>query len=1284
MSGIVSGLVSFAGSTAVYVGFAYIGAKTARVARDMFSKGACNLWNWMAGSPTSKSTLSRLNPVRWINNAYLATKKEVCEGLQHSSWQKASEASVALLQSTQHSKQLLTCWNSLSPQAKNLIKSLPLQYLTDFLLISTISKTQEVVSIVIPLAKWATPTLLISLFKKPISRATSVISWLNPVASNILLGTGVPLLVRTPWTEIQNVVHLPNNTGDSYQALFSQTTNALDVLRKNNDLGWGVRFRSQTPLKAIHPPRPEPLSQRTPVPKALLPPPKIEEPPSSPLKPSEVLGAPPKQEEDPKTKTNEEFKKLVEQTQIFSALYFLHTSVLGYKMKSNQQYMEIVNEVIASKATEKPIDLWEAYRKSPLGADLGLFWLIMARIVYWIFYSSGLISRGIETFMTNIFTHVRSNLADPNKAKQAVTKLLENIELFFKAYEKEGLRPMGSLNLDAGHPNQKRAESMYGLNFDALCREFSNTLIDQFLPHAEFHPEYKTLNFLFGWLFDLFTRRMVRSSFPSVIDSLVNQGLNNVGPGKLPFQIAMAKSLANQLKYLKELYEKGGESDSGDPTPINSPIADAALIKKATEEFISVLDAMTPQGPRASKDFLEHFIDIRKKAREGVKDGVVEAIKFLLHYFIESTEAKEKLFVNLFGNANQLFVCAPDKTEDKLRKELEDSMETLFSSARDLFTQLIKAPVERAAKGTKKSQAERLLEQAYLNQTISAREHLTTLQATLKAVRQKIAEGGESYEAILSSWATISSHYDSMLGHVPHEAGLGNFPIDLQNHWAAEMTDFYGKLAPLAPLPSTLADTYLKYRRANELVVSLKCISEALDRYKQATVYGNAVPQQDGKIPKNAPRIRNWDRLTGSDQLERFAREFLPQVQKWQQEMPPHLPTANTPEELKSFRREMEIVTSLASKTHDALKQLKHIGNLNDFKTSLQAAAQLAAQTHKAMEALKKQSAGEDLRKFEDPLKEAGTLSLKLTKILESLKNHRTLADFIGSIQALENALLLSLQINQKLSPLKDDITIADLANPISMIANLKNPQLLETPGDLRRHLNVLETITAETLNQHKILKQLKVLYNEDTGTGRLFALQTALQTDPSRVSEASQNVEKVLDDLRFLAQIPSLKAACQKMISTEGSIDAWEQTKAILASALIGPTKAAIGQAERNIQVLLANLERITQVQKNHHQGSQDIYRNNLEENLAIFEDTVAEGIAWIDTFEPKSILYPFQLPLISSKYSPVEYALGKIQKLTMTLIMEMFAPAHRILTSDILWRASSRLTMHEVSLKA
>jgi len=481
-----------------------------------------------------------------------------------------------------------------------------------------------------------------------------------------------------------------------------------------------------------------------------------------------------------KEKTDRELDVFVQKASMFAIINLMDETIDG------SQALEILNEVSPEKSV---LDVYlEKY-----GKKRSFLQKIQVRWRYSFYFRCNFVPNTLNTFMQAFLGIMRSNLVQKDGGKNLTTLIntalsetssfldfyLQGIENYEKGTDLQGARDTHIA---------KELSKKFGLSEAEVCRKFSFTAVQEFLPRVHFFLGWKNsswalvriigdcLDYTLGIVLNSILKKKLKNTLPSVLQNLVKTSVDATQPQNLPFVIAITQGILEMLRKFKVQVEQT-------PSSLESScvIAGTEKLPEVIKKFLDVLSKESKQTRKelqqqsksghSSIDFFSQEID------KSIEEGCINGARAFFSYLTKQ-ENSEEIFYLLLNLTNATFESKPQDLQ-KLQVKYNALKKEMQREAREVFQMVIHRSVNEQIQGPTAAQGEQMAENVEDKLRSRSLEAVRQLLAESHSIQSKLAASTQQ----LGSDIDIAENLDSMneaIANYQSLAVLDEFPEALK------------------------------------------------------------------------------------------------------------------------------------------------------------------------------------------------------------------------------------------------------------------------------------------------------------------------------------------------------------------------------------------------------------------------------------------------------------------------------------------------------------------------
>jgi len=597
----------------------------------------------------------------------------------------------------------------------------------------------------------------------------------------------------------------------------------------------------------------------------------------------------PKDFREAKVKTDQQLEALIENSSIFSTIYFMH--VVRLNQKQTPEVSNAINEII-KKATQsgKKEDLWDLYRAHKyLGASLSKMQWLRAKFWYFILHTVGAAQKGLGMFLTKFVNSFR-NIEDKNAGQlnDTMNKLLQRASTVLSHYNaacrkfaaegkmsgrslndyiKEEIGKLGDDDLLRKAEKREGNKNLGDKMMDVLCEEFAYMAIDEFIPDIPLFEKsflgvqpknIPIIGYLFkflDWGINQIVRKVIlRQYLPGVVSSLAETGLEQTLPEQYALKVNLTNLLREQLEELqKDLDPK--KIDTSRPIRLNENDFIDGTVDRVLETLAFKKDGKDPLPDQMAERIREYDNGGKNdEIRTELRKLMVMGSKQLMHRYSHQPVAVEQLFSNLLQASNEAF--SPD-TPVRTQEDYDQSKQKLEDVAFAMIETAVNSEVDENVVAPRREKAIQFLQGKRDEQgNVVEKGLILTQKENAEKSFAEMQLAAQSMDDRLNQMKNLQAQAP---GHVlkdldRYAKNLGKFAVDAKEMDIMDDVDSEKKLYwPI--VQNAFNKTYQPiYRHADALaaqVVGLQDPMMIFDKYHQLQIL---LKELDGLVQGKAPQ----------------------------------------------------------------------------------------------------------------------------------------------------------------------------------------------------------------------------------------------------------------------------------------------------------------------------------------------------------------------------------------------------------------------------------------------
>lgn len=421
--------------------------------------------------------------------------------------------------------------------------------------------------------------------------------------------------------------------------------------------------------------------------------------------------------------------------------------------KEEKDFAEILR--LVKNATDTRQSIWDLFvaKYNP-----SLKEQMEAGAIYWLYYKSGLVEKGINAYVGDLIDTVVDVLADPKEAVLAplLRSILENTDDFLvedrKATEEFG-NQVGSGSLK--ERREKAIRQKYDFSEEDLCKRCSEAIMRKLSPRIPIFEELHNVRVI-GWIFKKFSAIVNRfiiqkamNSFilPMIFKKGLDKGLELTHPDYLPFKINITRFLKDQLSALqvndgKKKQPASNEGSKRFPGTERLPTMAANLVAVLNLEEDETAEPPILGTPAAIKARMQKSSLLNSQIIPKFEGSIVDSCHLLFAH-LSKTAQNGELFSQLLDLSIRSFE-PPTTTTTNLQAQLDVEKQNLDEIVDAVVDKIIAEKVEELFEGPNPESSRELAASSFKKQQIATEEAINALNAVCSQIGEKVENASQA------------------------------------------------------------------------------------------------------------------------------------------------------------------------------------------------------------------------------------------------------------------------------------------------------------------------------------------------------------------------------------------------------------------------------------------------------------------------------------------------------------------------------------------------------------
>ena len=653
-------------------------------------------------------------------------------------------------------------------------------------------------------------------------------------------------------------------------------------------------------------------------------------------------------DEDRIAATDQQLKILSNHLKEFIPLFSMY-QLGGIKDENPQSLTEMVREAITPQGNGKKSSAIDVFFKR-YGNQLtrSQRWKIR---IFNFFSPSSLFSKTVDSFMQTCLSEMRTRLSEARWFEQGahIERVIEDLIYFLDVYKcaifayADAKELTGSLS----QYRERAVEKMFGKPLAKICKEFSNTLMNNLFPNIKYFKGNWFIPRFVNWVLNKGVRMIVNAYLPNTLHSIVSEANDKTKPHNLPFVKALTDTAVDQLALLQGTLDQG-------PAPETIPLPGTKHLKDAIASLCDLIEfahANTQESIQKTRKELE---EKKKKPglnatiQQGIQEAILKGTHVLFRYFAEPQNS-EAMFTKFLELANTTFA----RGEVVTAEDLQMSKDKLDLTVRNLGKKLANEAIQDLFRMARPEQAEINAQAAFHAHQGDAMMTSIRLRMLSEAITQKMALPADQW----TPERDILLELDGMRQLLKILSTKEQLSYDLKPLSPADQQSI---LLPLIPIYQSLEKQMVMILHLQEQQILQKSHSQLTDAFqeivhlfdlmsaanppenglKQVPAFREVIGKVSKLLPPNAPEIVQLQQkiqvmteaLEGANIYKKNHDLLVPLEQKIQ--MLKFAIEQNRPDARRAALTEIrQILKSLPAQDEGALAPF--IGALSDLKNPL-------------------------------------------------------------------------------------------------------------------------------------------------------------------------------------------------------------------------------------------------------------------------------------------------------------------------------------------------------------